>query len=221
MVNTKELIENTFRSVAVLTIIVFVLVFIVYGCLGVHEQLKEALTVTVGCFGGFATLGAAFIAANLFNNWQDVQDGSNRSEHAKSTLRNLIHLQSTLDYYLEEVWTIATHYTPSDLEKCILLRNTINKKYLDLQTEYGVSAAYYKAVYKDNLPIPQTNQENNFNSYLFSINGALSRLTKRNPESNEVSVEYYLEQAETQKQNFKEKIVDEVAKKLAPHIVMN
>lgn len=67
--NTKELIKNTFGAVLALTIIIFVIVFIAYGCSGINDHLKETLTITIGFFGGFATLGAAYIAANLFNDW--------------------------------------------------------------------------------------------------------------------------------------------------------
>ena len=69
--NTKELIRSTFGTVAVLTIAISVIVFIAYGYTDVEGQLKETLTITIGVFGGSATLGAAFIAANLFNDWKE------------------------------------------------------------------------------------------------------------------------------------------------------
>lgn len=68
--NTEELIKNTFGVILALTVIVFVAVLILYGCSGISEPLKETMTITIGFFGGFATLGAAYIAANLFNDWR-------------------------------------------------------------------------------------------------------------------------------------------------------
>lgn len=52
LVDTKELIKNTFSVVLALTIITFVVVFIAYGCSGVSDRLKETLTITTGFFGG-------------------------------------------------------------------------------------------------------------------------------------------------------------------------
>lgn len=77
LINTKELIENTFGAVTALTIIAFVVVFIAYGSSEVDDQLEKTLTITIGFFGGFATLGAAFIAANLFNDWKEQQKHQN------------------------------------------------------------------------------------------------------------------------------------------------
>lgn len=69
--NTQKLFKRTFGVVIGLTIIFFIIVCIAYGYAGVVDQLKESLTITIGFFGGFTTLGAAYIAANLFNDWRD------------------------------------------------------------------------------------------------------------------------------------------------------
>jgi len=88
--NTKELIKNTFGTVAVLTIAIFVIVFIAYGYTDVEGQLKETLTITIGVFGGSATLGAAFIAANLFNDWKEQHNVQILANEAINLIR-LIH----------------------------------------------------------------------------------------------------------------------------------
>ena len=80
--DTKKLIENTFGAVLVLTIITFVIVFIAYGCTGVNDRLKETLTITIGFFGGLATLGAAYIASRLFNDWRDQHNKTVEKEMA-------------------------------------------------------------------------------------------------------------------------------------------
>lgn len=82
--NTKELIKNTFGAVLALTIIIFVVVLIAYGCSGIASPLKEALIITIGFFGGFATLGAAFIAAYLFNDWRDQHNKQVKNQFSLS-----------------------------------------------------------------------------------------------------------------------------------------
>ena len=73
MKEAKDVVKNTFAIVLALNIIFFVVVFIWYGCSNIEDQLKETFTLTIGFFGGLATLGAAYIAANLFNDWRVQQ----------------------------------------------------------------------------------------------------------------------------------------------------
>lgn len=70
---SKKLIPNTFGLVLALTIISFVVIYIWFGCSYSPErdQLKESLTLTATFFSAYATLAAAYIAANLFNDWRD------------------------------------------------------------------------------------------------------------------------------------------------------
>lgn len=69
---SKKLIPNTFGLVLTLTIISFVVIYTWFGCSYSPErdQLKESLTLTATFFSAYATLGAAYIAANLFNDWR-------------------------------------------------------------------------------------------------------------------------------------------------------
>ncbi|RZG64531.1 MULTISPECIES: hypothetical protein [Acinetobacter] len=100
----KKLIENTFGTVLALTIVTFVVVFIAYGCSGVEDQLKETLTITIGFFGGFATLGAAFIAAYLFNDWRDQSIAELKSQRCLKINNDLFEvdkLVSSADIFMQ------------------------------------------------------------------------------------------------------------------------
>lgn len=174
--------------------------------------------MTSSFFGGIATLVAAYIATHLFNDWRVVQSGSNRSDHAKITLKSLFEMQVMLDFYYKEVCTIAKHPKSIDIHHCYNLRKKFNDNYLKLITEFSVNSSLYEAVYGDILSNLKTHDINDFNSYLFSINGALSRAINTNPHNNDVTLEFYIKHAEKSKERFKENVVDEVTKKLSPHI---
>lgn len=59
-------------------IFLFVIIFYLYG--GERSVLKDALSMTASFFGGIATLVAAYIATQLFNDW--------RIQHNKQVLAN-------------------------------------------------------------------------------------------------------------------------------------
>lgn len=62
-------------SILVATIISIILAFSIFGILYFHwgdtEAVKNSLSIVSSLFGGFTTLGAAIIAAYLFNDWKD------------------------------------------------------------------------------------------------------------------------------------------------------
>lgn len=94
--NTKELIKNTFGTVATLTIAIFVIVFIAYGYTDIEGQLKETLTITIGVFGGLATLGAAYIAANLFNDWKEQHNKQVENQLILTIVNNFNKLDNSM-----------------------------------------------------------------------------------------------------------------------------
>ena len=73
-------------SVGVAILIVVILVFSIFGILyfywGDTTAVKDSLSTIAGFFGGFATLGAAIIAAYLFNDWRDQHNKTVENELA-------------------------------------------------------------------------------------------------------------------------------------------
>lgn len=96
MKEVKNIIKNTFSIVSALTIIFFVIVFIWFGCSGIEGQLKETFTLTIGFFTGLATLGAAYVAANLFNDWRVIHNNTSLKELAVETYKTYSTLQVKL-----------------------------------------------------------------------------------------------------------------------------
>lgn len=65
-------------SIFVAVIIALFLVFSIFGILyfywGDATAVKDSLSTIGGFFGGFATLGAAIVAAHLFSDWRDEKN---------------------------------------------------------------------------------------------------------------------------------------------------
>lgn len=69
----KLLLINTCGTISYLIVIFFFVTFILFLHNDVEEALKEAWSVSVSFLSVLATLGAAIIAANLFNDWKVEQ----------------------------------------------------------------------------------------------------------------------------------------------------
>lgn len=211
----SKLASTVVLTTSFATFFLFAILFYLYG------DFKEALSDTASFFGGIATLVAAYIATQLFNDWRDVQSGTNRSEQATRTLRSLTAIQTTLDYYLSEVYIIANNYSDEDLEYCENLRNNIKNSYLELKTEFEINITLYEAVYEEKVSNIKTHDINDFNIYLFSINTALARIVKGEKYQDGRPILFYLKAASDRKTAFREKTVKNIASQLAPYILLN
>lgn len=123
--NIKELIKNTFGVILALTIMVFV---IVYSCFGTGEKLKETLTITIGFFGGFATLGAAYIAACLFNGWTITQKYSNALKASESINETFQIFIQEYDNYIDILWRSRTNPDEYIIETIKYFNNLVRQK---------------------------------------------------------------------------------------------
>lgn len=63
--NISKLASTVILATAFATLFVFAFLFYLYG------DLKDALSDTASFFGGIATLVAAYIATQLFNDWRE------------------------------------------------------------------------------------------------------------------------------------------------------
>ncbi|EMN9115385.1 MULTISPECIES: hypothetical protein [Acinetobacter] len=101
----KVLLIDTIGWITSICIIFFFFTLWLYSYNQIDNPLKEAWSLTVSILSALATIGAAIIAANLFNDWRESQTGINRSELAKNTQTSLYKLVSYLDYYHQYVMT--------------------------------------------------------------------------------------------------------------------
>ncbi|EMD1508305.1 TPA: hypothetical protein ACHTP6_002763, partial [Acinetobacter baumannii] len=81
----KVLLIDTIGWITSICIIFFFFTLWLYSYNQIDNPLKEAWSLMVSILSALATIGAAIIAASLFNDWRDSQTGLNRSELARNT----------------------------------------------------------------------------------------------------------------------------------------
>lgn len=69
--NKSAIIFSTFVAIIIISILVLSTVAIILSYWGDVNAFKDSMNIIVGIFGGLTTLGAAIIAAYLFNDWRD------------------------------------------------------------------------------------------------------------------------------------------------------
>ncbi|MDC4627471.1 hypothetical protein OHV62_14980 [Acinetobacter baumannii] len=90
-------------SVILLVILIWSILGILFKYWGDVTAIKDSLSTISGIFGGLTTLGAAIIAANLFNDWRDQHNKSVSNEYAKKVLESYDRLSnSILNFQLEQ-----------------------------------------------------------------------------------------------------------------------
>ena len=138
------------------SIFVFTITAILYFNWGDKAAISGALSTTGSFFGGFATLGAAIIAAHLFNDWRVQHNKEVRNKFALHVYDQFIILtKSILDYgfYIEglrppqkrwELSYVKSKSTQLYLAQTYELYNKQDKINLDISyfldrlREYGV-----------------------------------------------------------------------------------
>lgn len=76
----KSLLVNTFGTILCLLVIFFFVTYILFLHNGVQGALKESWSASLTFFSVLATLGAAVIAAYLFNDWRTQADHQTNKE---------------------------------------------------------------------------------------------------------------------------------------------
>ncbi|MDP9803211.1 hypothetical protein [Acinetobacter calcoaceticus] len=73
----RLLLINTCGWIATLTVLIFFFTLLLFSYNQITEPLKESWSITFSAFSAFTTLGAAIIAASLFNDWRSQQQHQN------------------------------------------------------------------------------------------------------------------------------------------------
>ncbi|ENV46064.1 hypothetical protein P255_01410 [Acinetobacter brisouii CIP 110357] len=142
-------IKSTFGVILALTIIFFIVVFIWYGCSNTKDQLKETLTLTIGFFGGLATLGAAYIAAAMYNDWRNQHNAQIKYNYLKDTLEitrdNLILFAPILNHII----LAGMKYIEGDVVSIIELDKKIIDKIYSSHKKSLLIFREYNTVFND------------------------------------------------------------------------
>lgn len=83
----NKLVSTVVLGTTFSTVLLFGLIFYMYfnPAIGYPSALKEAFSITASFFGGIATLVAAYIAAQLFNDWRAQHNKQITNEFALKT----------------------------------------------------------------------------------------------------------------------------------------
>ncbi|MGA6135867.1 hypothetical protein ACPER7_06115 [Acinetobacter dispersus] len=97
-------------SIVVIAIISLFLLFCILGIIlyywGESSAAKDALSIVSGLFGGITTLGAAIIAAYLFNDWKEQQRHQNSLDFAKVALDSYKAFDRSFDALVDSLATL-------------------------------------------------------------------------------------------------------------------
>lgn len=134
----KSLLIRVCGTISYLIVIFFFVTFILFLHNDVKDALKEAWSVSVSFLSVLATLGAAIIAANLFNDWKSEHSANNKSEYAKEIANYLVSIKSLCDFHYELVFAFK------DLEE-LRANKDLTKNYID-EMEYAASQLSAKSL---------------------------------------------------------------------------
>lgn len=99
-------------SIAVAVIISIFLIIsifcILYFYWGNSSAVKDSISTVGSIFGGFATLGAAIIAAYLFTDWKVIENHKAKNEHITNTVTSFLDLQNLLKLQSIKIISIQT-----------------------------------------------------------------------------------------------------------------
>lgn len=91
----RRTLVDTFGRTLYVFVIFFFFIFILYIHNEVPEALKEACTASLSFLSALATLGAAYIASSLFNDWKTQFNKNTESEYLKIALEYIREIQIT------------------------------------------------------------------------------------------------------------------------------
>lgn len=123
--NIKILINKTFRIILLITLCTFLIVWCVYFLYGISDPVEKTLSITVGFFSSFSTLGAAYIAANLFNDWKSHQRYLNKKDFSKSLKTLIYRVDKAIYNYRDKLADIRIiDKTEISLEELVVFMNS-------------------------------------------------------------------------------------------------
>ena len=197
----KKFLVGICGGLTTITVCFFFLVYFIFFELKNTSAFKDAMDLSISFFSAIATLGAAIIAAKLFETWKDTQSSSNRSELAKNIQMLLLRLKNLCDKNFETamIFTEMNEYicNPPDntpLSPSIVTRHENER--LTLQEKNNNLKQEYKEILdllRNNIEMYRINYEDlnindisifEFNGYQMAISGLLAyNFSNESPES--------------------------------------
>ncbi|ENX34876.1 hypothetical protein F889_01516 [Acinetobacter colistiniresistens] len=175
-------------------------------------------------------MGAAVIAAYLFNDWRIVQHAQSKSDISKQLLTSLIKLKSDADkshsytqfyvkaYKQKNDQQIKQEYKNKNIQEAQESKN--EKDLYDTNLEINLinffeSLDLYEAIFNETL-LKESDRELNFRAYFFSINGLFSQLIN----GDEKNIEIISKVVNSLKLDFEKKFYTPIINSLKKNITL-
>ncbi|ENU23492.1 hypothetical protein F993_01645 [Acinetobacter proteolyticus] len=231
----KKFLKDTCVYIVTMTVIFFCIIFLIMFYQQNESAFKDAMDLCISFFSALATLGAAIIAAKLFETWKDTQSSSNRSELAKNIQIHLLRLKKLCDKNFETaiIFTKTNEYirnppadaplSPSKILEHENERLTLQDKNNILKQEYNEILDLLRSsidMYKFNYEDLNLNDDSifEFNGYQRLISGLLTY--NFNNESAE-SIDNFKILLKDSKKYFEDNFFDPILDKTSPYINFN
>lgn len=124
----KSLIITICGTVTCLAVIFFFVTFVLFLHNDVEYALKEALSISVSFSSVLATLGAAIIAASLFNDWTTTQFYTNALRASENLNETFMTFIQNYEKYIEILWLSRSKPEPYIVETIEYFNNFIKQK---------------------------------------------------------------------------------------------
>lgn len=92
----KSIFANTIGTISYLIVIFFFVTLILFMHNDVNDALKEAWVASIYFLSVLSTLGAAYIASRLFNDWRFEKDHDTKSIYLNNAIQKLSEIHSSL-----------------------------------------------------------------------------------------------------------------------------
>lgn len=189
------------------------ILYFIFKNWGDITAVKDSLSIISGIFGGLATLGAALIAANLFNDWRDQHNKSVKNQFSIETYNKFSEFEQSITLCTFEVEKLkasisdAEYSIPTDTLRyleCLPLIEEIFTKiklvklnfsdYLSKQRAYGAVTGQVEKT-KENLKI-YLEEFNNINkndpSNIDDVQTLVKEVTQETIKYSELSTKIYI-----------------------------
>lgn len=115
------------------SIYLFALIFCIYinSNSQILSTLKDSLSTTSSFFGGIATLVAAYIASQLFNDWRDEKEFEIVKDSSLELLQAALNLNSTIESIMVIVFEFENFTDTDEYENYIKTCNDLSKNFLN------------------------------------------------------------------------------------------
>lgn len=175
--------------IAISTFFIFAICGILYFYWGNSTVVNDSLSTAASFFGGFATLGAAIVAAYLYTDWKEPHNSNIEAQHKKEilgVLRNFEQIEEkynrlvndyikgelptigSLSFYFEKVELDLFYSNANNLLSLLdeLFYMTHDNNIRNMKKHFFEYAQYYSPVLFGLQNFPQTNNEAEFREFL-------------------------------------------------------